>query len=97
MASSQAPKATPTQVAHPWRATLRTAFSATLAALTVIGVALPILSEELSSYVPSALSEGMLWVAGLTVAITTALTRIMSIPKVNELLSIFGLSATPKQ
>lgn len=68
---------TPTQVKHPWRSTVRTAFQA------LVGLAslLPYVVTE--AHIPV---EGM---AAQAVAVCAATTRIMALPQVAEFLARF--------
>lgn len=73
----------PTQTRYPWRATARTAIALIIA---------------LASLLPTIALAGGLeteqWVAQL-ILVCAAITRVMAIPAVNELLAKFGLSAEP--
>lgn len=73
----------PTQTRYPWRATARTAIALIIA---------------LASLLPTIALAGGLeteqWVAQL-ILVCAAITRVMAIPAVNELLARFGLSAEP--
>lgn len=60
-----------TQTRHPWRASLRTAVAATIAAMAVI-----------PQVVEAAGVETVGWVAAL-VAVCTAVTRVMALPAVD--------------
>lgn len=75
----------PTQVRHPWRAAARTGFA------FLIGVA---------SLWPTITLAGHLGtgpVLGQVGAVALAITRIMAVPGVNDLLTTIGLGATPKR
>lgn len=63
----------PTQVSHPWRATVRTIFAA------VVGFAAmwPVIVEALG------LDPAWVWVS-VSIAVTGGITRIMALPQVNE-------------
>lgn len=69
---------TPTQTAHPWRATVRTLF----AALIALAAMFPLLVDA------SGLDDTWGPVAG-SLAIAGAITRIMAIPQVNQFLERF--------
>jgi len=78
---------TPTQVQHPWRATLRTVLAGLIGLLPL----LPILVETLGvATVP--------WVAG-TLAVVGAVTRALAMPAVQVWIAEYlpWLSATPRQ
>ncbi|MFG2071001.1 hypothetical protein ACGFKZ_29490 [Micromonospora tulbaghiae] len=76
---------TPTQTVHPWRATLRTVFAATVALLTLLPVA--------------AAAGGVDTVPAVAqlLAITGAVTRVLALPAVDEFLRAFvpWLASTP--
>jgi len=76
----------PTQSQHPWRATVRTVFAATIALVVI----LPAVADELG------ISQ-LKWVA-LAVGVAGAVTRVLAMPQVNEWLKEYlpGLSATPR-
>lgn len=88
---------TPSQVAHPWRATLRTFLEVLLPAVSLVLAAGPevlrILAEELEGQVPPGLIGVMLAVALLLASIAAALARIAAIPRVNEALKHLRLDA----
>lgn len=87
------PPGTPTQVAHPWRATLRTIVQ-TLVAVSVGIVVLgpPIIDAILfDQTVPDGMRAALLGVSAVVVAIGGIATRVMSIPGVNDLLIKVGL------
>jgi hypothetical protein len=76
---------TPTQIRHPWRATIRTAFAAVVA-----------LASLLPAVVAGAHLDAIVWVPQLlTVAATV--TRVLAIPGVNLWLARYApwLTATP--
>jgi hypothetical protein len=77
---------TPTQVRHPWRATVRTA----IAAITSAALLVPLVAHELGG-------ESVPWVAAI-IGVAAAITRVMAIPAVNEWLTRWlDLGATPRQ
>jgi hypothetical protein len=67
----------PTQVRHPWRATLRTVAAALVAALPIV----PVVVHELGL-------ESVPWVAGALVVIAGA-TRVLAMPGVDGWLHQF--------
>lgn len=78
--------AAPTQVAYPWRSTLRTLFAAVVA---------------LASLAPTILTTTGLdgWVyAGQVAAVAAAITRVMALPGVNDFINRFlpWLAPEPK-
>lgn len=79
---------TPTQVAHPWKATARTLFAAAVA----LAAMAPLLVQA------SGVDETLGPVAG-ALAISGAITRIMAIPQVNRFLETFlpWLAPNPKE
>lgn len=72
----------PTQVQHPWKATIRTGIAVLIGVLSVIPV------------VVATAGIGTVPAVAQVVAVTAAITRVMALPQVNELLSKFGLGAT---
>lgn len=74
---------TPTQVRHPWRATVRTA----LAALIGLATLLPYVLTDTNVGTGPAVTQAL--------AVAATITRIMAVPQVNEWLTIFGLGPTP--
>lgn len=87
----------PSQVAFPWRAALRTGFQTALTVLSVLIIALPMVSDFVAEFWPD--SPVIAWIAGGTAlagALAALLTRIMAIPGVDELLTRFGMGAEPK-
>ena len=89
----------PTQVAHPWKAVIRTAIQTGLPAV-VLGALIAILEAsqdfitDLSPNSPWGVYIGMA-VTGVT-GFSVMLARIMANPQVNDLLTRFGLGAEPK-
>lgn len=84
-------KGLPTQVAHPWQATLRTVVAYVIAVVPVLIVVIPIVQDELGPYLPDA---WVAWLGGAVAvlgAIVGAATRIMALEAVQELLAKVGL------
>ena len=69
---------TPTQVRHPWRSTVRTAFQAFVG----LAVLMPYLVDA------AGVDETLPGVAG-ALAVSTAVSRIMALPQVEEFLARF--------
>lgn len=87
------PPGTPTQVAHPWKATVRT-FIATwipliLLALTVIPQIVEAITVDPA--VPDQIRGPLAVVATVAALIAGIITRIMAIPGLQRLLSALGL------
>lgn len=78
----------PTQVVHPWRATLRTVVQ-TVPAIAAAIPAIVAAVEQDSPGLLGAAGVGALTVAGIV-------TRVMAIPAVNDLLTRWGMGAEPK-
>lgn len=66
-----------TQVAHPWRATIRTVFAVVVAVLTLIPV------------VVATAGIGTVPAVAQVVAVTAAVTRILALPQVETFVSTF--------
>ena len=90
---------TPTQVAYPWRATLRTGLAVLLGILVTIPLVWAIVGDELAA-VGWAVPEP--WAAIITAIVTgcvvasSAITRIMAIPQVSDWLTRLGLGPAPQ-
>lgn len=82
-----------TQVAHPWRATARTAAATIIALIPVLAVALPILAEELGPHLPVSVTAALGGTAVVLTALISAVTRIMALPQMQPLLEAVGLGA----
>lgn len=89
----------PTQIAHPWKAVVRTALQTGLPAVFLAGI-LAILQNtqqfltELSPDSPYAIYVG--GAVTFVTALSALNARIMANPAVNDLLTRFGLGAEPK-
>lgn len=82
---------TPTQVAHPGKAALRTAVAYVLAAIAFLSAAIPIVTDTLGEYLPDAWEA---WLAGAVVflvAVATLITRLMALAKAQGFLAKIGL------
>ena len=86
---------TPTQVAHPGKATLRTAVATVVGVILTLAVVLPvvtlILGEELGNYLPDAAEAWLFAASAFVVALAAAITRIMAIPALQPYLTKIGL------
>lgn len=74
------------QTKYPWRATLRTAIAFIVGLAASWGVVIGALNVD----------PGLEWVTA-SIAIASAITRLMAVPFVNERLTKFGLGAEPKK
>ncbi|MEE6295213.1 hypothetical protein [Georgenia wangjunii] len=82
---------TPTQVAHPWKATLRTLVANLLAALAAWPALVGLLTETVGPYLPE---NWVAWLGGTLGAVAAAaafLTRIMAAPWAQRWLTLIGL------
>lgn len=87
----------PTQVAFPWKATIRTGIQTFLSVAGILALVAPMLQEFIDQFWPG--SPVIAWIgtaAVFTAALAALITRIMAIPAVNDLLTKIGLGATPK-
>lgn len=78
----------PTQTAHPWKATLRTIVSVVVS----LAAAAPIIYTAITNQ-DAELATGAFATA---LAVSAAVTRLMALPVVNDLLTRIGLGAEPK-
>ena len=89
---------TPTQVAHPWRASLRTAVAVLLGLALVLPIVWAIIGEELGK-VGWVIPEPVATVVGVIIAAITAaaaiVTRVMANPAVSDWLTKMHLGPTP--
>lgn len=89
---------TPTQVAHPWRASFRTAVAVLLGLALVLPIVWAIIGEELEK-VGWAIPEPVGTVVGVIIAAITAaaaiVTRVMAIPAVSDWLTKLNLGPAP--
>lgn len=94
---SVTPTPTPTQVAHPWKATVRTAIQTFLAVAAVLVLVAPEVQAFVDQFWPG--SPVVAWIgagAAFVAALAGLVTRIMAIPAVNDLLTRVGLGASPR-
>jgi hypothetical protein len=94
--TDQTPSPSPTQIAYPWKATVRTVIAVVVGVAVVAPLALDVIQSELVGYLPPETLAWLAWAVGLAVAISGTVTRIMAIPLVNAWLTKLGLGATPK-
>ena len=85
----------PTQVKHPWKATLRTVLSYVLAVLTTISLALPIVQETMGHVLPPRALEALAWLTLVTGALVATFTRLMASAAINDQLAKIGFGAEP--
>ena len=88
----------PTQVAHPWRATVRTLLAVILGVGIVAPVAWLIVREELERQqltLPPGVVAAVAYGLAVLAVITSSITRIMAIPQVSDLLTRAGIGPTP--
>lgn len=87
----------PTQVARPWRATLRTVLQVGLPAFGVLLLVLPEVLQAILDGMGETLPPGFrLWLLGAAAAVTAlagTLARIAAIPGVNRFLRLVNLDA----
>lgn len=81
----------PTQVAHPWKATARTAVAYLLAAIGFLSAALPILQEVMGEYLPPSWGAWITAAVAFLVALATLITRLMALAKAQDFLAKIGL------
>lgn len=82
---------TPTQVAHPWKAVVRTVATYVVAALAVVVAAIPIVEDSLGPFLPEAWLAWLVGAAAVLGALQVALTRIMALGQLQDLLAKIGL------
>lgn len=81
----------PTQVAHPWKATVRTIVAYVVAGAALFVVAVPIVNDQLGAYLPDSWEAWLLGAVGVITAIAGALTRIMALDQAQRFLALIGL------
>jgi|SRR5690606_1543966 len=82
---------TSTQVAHPWKATVRTGVAYLLAAIAFLAAALPILTDVMGEYLPPAWQAWLTGAVAFLVAVATLITRLMALAKAQDFLAKIGL------
>lgn len=88
MPDYQPERAIPTQVAHPWQASLRTIFAV---AVSVILVA----CAAWSLYTGAGVESNLEILIGSFILVAGGITRVMAHPAVNAALEYIGLGANP--
>lgn len=86
-----------TQTVHPWRAALRTGTNTALSVLTLLVVALPLVSDFIEEFWPG--SPAVAWIASAVLfagALATLINRLILLPAFNEFLTRIGLGPAPK-
>lgn len=90
-----------TQVAYPWRASVRTGLQTVIAVAAVLAVAAPevsrIITEELGAVVPAQALAVVVGVLAVVGAAATAVTRISLIPAVSDALTRVGAGPAPRR
>ena len=89
----------PTQVEHPWRATLRTGVAVLLGLAVVLPAIWAIIGDELAAVgwaVPEPWAAIIAAVVTGCVVASSAITRIMAIPQVSDWLTKVGLGPAPQ-
>lgn len=94
MTEQPSPTVAPTQVKHPWQATLRTLAAYIVATLVAGAVALPLIADALNAYLPPKVVGVITLSAGVCATLTALTTRLMALPQVNDLLTRVGLGAS---
>ena len=90
-----------TQVAYPWRASVRTGLQTVVAVAAVLAVAAPevsrIVTEELGAVVPAQALAVVVGVLAVVGAAATAVTRVSLIPAVSDALTRVGAGPAPRR
>ena len=89
---------TPTQVAHPWRASLRTAVAVLLGLALVLPIVWAIIGEELGKVgwvIPEPVASAVVAIIAAVTAAAAIVTRVMAIPAVSDWLTKLNLGPTP--
>lgn len=82
---------TPTQVAHPWKATLRTVVAYVVALVPVLVIAIPIITDGLGPYLPEGWVAWLLGAAAFLATLVAVVTRLMAVQQVQSFLAMLGL------
>ena len=89
----------PTQVAYPWRATLRTGVAVLLGLAVVLPAVWAIIGDELAAVgwmIPEPVSVVVATVITAVVVAASVVTRVMAIPQVSDWLTRLGLGPAPQ-
>ena len=84
-----APK-TPTQIAHPWKATLRTMGAFLLTVISALVVAVPIFNETMAGFLPDSWQTWLVGAVALLTTLLTLFTRLMQVPALQPFLIKIG-------
>ena len=82
---------TPTQVAHPWRAAVRTIVAYLAVVIPALVVAIPVIADQLGPYLPEAWAAWLLGAATFLATLVGLATRLMALPQVQAALETIGL------
>lgn len=82
---------TPTQVAHPWRAAVRTIVAYLVVIVPALIVAIPVIADQLGPYLPEAWAAWLLAAATFLATLVGLATRLMALPQVQAVLETAGL------
>ena len=89
----------PTQIQHPWRATLRTVLAAIIGIIVTLPPAWSIVQEEVAKaglILPAWLTQALTLAAIICVVIIAVVQRIIVLPAVSAALTKIGLGPAPK-
>ncbi|MFJ3959024.1 hypothetical protein [Arthrobacter sp. NPDC090010] len=82
-------RADPTQIRYPWRTVVRSILTFTVALASALPLIYTAITESSPEVATGAAAQALL--------ISGAITRVMALPLVNELLETIGLGAEPKE
>lgn len=82
---------TPTQVAHPMKAVLRTVFAYVVAVGGFLVAAIPLVQDVLGPYLPEGWGAWLAGAAALLGAVMGLVTRLMALAEAQPLLEKIGL------
>lgn len=83
-----------TQVAYPWKATVRTMIQVAVPTLGALALVLGYINDAFPE-LPPEVSAWIVGAAALLVSLAGLITRVMAIPAVEDFLTKLGLGATP--
>lgn len=89
----------PTQVVHPWRATIRTVISVLLGIILTVPPGWAILSDEMAKQgltLPDSVQATVVAVVAVCLILTGTVQRLILIPRVADWVHSLGLGPTPK-